>query len=62
MAGHTGDGRSEIVAYRPAPIQVSYLGYPGTTGSKVIDYIIADNIVAPLRTPAVLQRKNCSFA
>ena len=35
------------MAFHPAPIQASYLGFPGTTGADFIDYIIADPIVAP---------------
>jgi predicted O-linked N-acetylglucosamine transferase (SPINDLY family) len=47
LKGYTLDGRPRILALRPAPIQVSYLGYPGTMGADFIDYIIADKIVAP---------------
>jgi protein O-GlcNAc transferase len=47
LAGHTRDARPGIFALRPAPIQVNYLGYPGTTGADFIDYIIADKIVLP---------------
>jgi protein O-GlcNAc transferase len=47
LKGYTRDARSEIFAYRPAPIQVNYLGYPGTMGASFIDYLIADEIVAP---------------
>jgi len=41
------DCRARILAYRPAPIQVNYPGYPGTTGADFIDYIIADRFVVP---------------
>jgi predicted O-linked N-acetylglucosamine transferase (SPINDLY family) len=47
LMGHTQYARPGILAYRPAPIQTSYLGFPGTTGADFIDYIIADPIVAP---------------
>jgi predicted O-linked N-acetylglucosamine transferase (SPINDLY family) len=47
LTGYTYGCRSEIFAYRVAPIQVSYLGYPGTTGAKFMDYVIADKIVIP---------------
>jgi len=47
LKGHTKDSRMSIFANRVAPIQISYLGYPGTTGMKSIDYIIADEIVIP---------------
>lgn len=43
---HIG-ARQEIVAFKPSPIIVNYLVYPGTTGFMVIDYIIADKFVAP---------------
>lgn len=47
LSGYTSGSRSEIFAYRPAPIQVNYLGYPGTLGADYIDYIIADRHVVP---------------
>ncbi len=47
LMGFTGDGRPGILALRPAPVQVSHLGYPGTMGAKHIDYILADSIVIP---------------
>jgi protein O-GlcNAc transferase len=47
LRGFTHDSRLGISAMRPAPIQVVYLGYPGTTGAGFIDYIIADKIVVP---------------
>lgn len=47
LMGHTRGNRLGIFALKPAPIQVSYLGFPGTTGAKFIDYIMADHIVAP---------------
>ena len=47
LKGHTKDSRMFIFANRIAPIQISYLGYPGTTGMKSIDYIIADEIIIP---------------
>jgi protein O-GlcNAc transferase len=48
LKGYTKDARTEILAYRPAPIQVNDLGYPGTMGADFIDYILADAIVAPM--------------
>jgi predicted O-linked N-acetylglucosamine transferase (SPINDLY family) len=42
LAGHTDSGRPTILAQKPAPIQISYLGYLGTTGADFIDYLIAD--------------------
>jgi predicted O-linked N-acetylglucosamine transferase (SPINDLY family) len=48
LKGHSAGSRPGIFAHRPAPIQASYLGYPGTLGADFIDYIIADPVVAPL--------------
>jgi protein O-GlcNAc transferase len=48
LMGHTRNSRPGISAHRGAPIQVSYLGFPGTTGAGFIDYVIADAIVLPL--------------
>jgi predicted O-linked N-acetylglucosamine transferase (SPINDLY family) len=45
LNGFTGDPRTRILSRRPAPIQVNYLGYPGTMGAPYMDYIIADPIV-----------------
>ena len=47
LGGHTGLSRLQIFSHRPAPVQVSWLGYPGTTGAPFIDYLIADAVVAP---------------
>lgn len=37
--------RNEIFAMQPAPIQVSYMGFPGTTGANYIDYLVTDEVV-----------------
>ena len=42
VKGHTRGGRPRIFAFRPAPVQVSYLAYPGTLGAEFMDYIVAD--------------------
>lgn len=47
LKGYTKDMRMGIFSYRPAPIQVNYLGFPGTIGSKYYDYIIADKTLIP---------------
>jgi len=47
LKGFTSDTRSGIFAFRAAPIQISYLGYPGTMGAPFIDYLIADETVIP---------------
>ena len=45
--GYSGHIRMGIFAHRPAPVQVNWLGYPGTLGASYIDYIIADAVVLP---------------
>ena len=47
LKGYTGSHRAGIFAERCAPIQVNYLGYPGTMGAEFIDYIIADDTLIP---------------
>jgi predicted O-linked N-acetylglucosamine transferase (SPINDLY family) len=47
LKGYTQDARTGIFAMRPAPIQVNYLGFPGTIGAGFIDYIVADRNVIP---------------
>ena len=47
LMGLTGNSRPGILALRPTPVQVNYLGFPGTTASPHIDYILADKIVIP---------------
>ncbi|MGD0720041.1 MAG: tetratricopeptide repeat protein [Roseiarcus sp.] len=47
LMGFTQDARFGILAHRPAPIQVNYLGFPATMGADFIDYVLADATVAP---------------
>lgn len=47
LMGFTEGARPGIFAARPAPVQVGYLGFPGTTGSDYLDYLIADDVVVP---------------
>jgi len=47
LKGYTHHARPAISAYRPAPVQVNYLGYPATMGADFIDYIIVDRFVVP---------------
>ena len=47
LKGYTKNARTEILSLRPAPIQVNYLGYPGTMGAEFIDYILVDDFVVP---------------
>lgn len=48
LNGYTKGARNEIFALRPAPIQVMWLGYPGTSGAEFMDYIITDRVTSPL--------------
>ena len=47
LKGYTAFNCAEIVALRPAPIQVNYLGYPGTMSGEFMDYIVVDRFIAP---------------
>ena len=47
LTGYTQYDRTGILALRPAPVQVSYIGFPGTMGADFIDYILADRFVIP---------------
>ncbi len=47
LKGYTGEARPGIFAHRTAPVQVNYLGYPGTLGASWCDYIIADSVLIP---------------
>ena len=47
LGGFTSDARSDVLALKPAPVQVNWLGYPGTMGVPYMDYLIADRHVIP---------------
>ncbi|HTI86339.1 MAG TPA: hypothetical protein VL966_07030 [Alphaproteobacteria bacterium] len=47
LSGFTQGARPEILAFRPAPVQVNWFGYPGTMGMDAIDYIMADRAIIP---------------
>ncbi len=47
LHGLTSGARPNILSWRPAPVQISYLGFPGTTGHPEIDYIIVDDYILP---------------
>jgi len=57
LAGYTADSRTAIFAHRPAPIQVNYLGYPGTMGTDYMDYILADRHVIPAENQQFFSEK-----
>ena len=57
LKGFTQDARVGIFSYRAAPIQVNYLGYPGTMGADYIDYIIADKTIIPVESQSYYSEK-----
>ena len=57
LSGLTGGSRTGIFSYRAAPIQVNYLGYPGTMGVDYIDYIVADKTLIPLESQSCYSEK-----
>lgn len=48
LNGYTKGARNEIFAMQPAPVQVSYMGFPGTTGAAYIHYLVTDEFVSPM--------------
>jgi protein O-GlcNAc transferase len=66
LTGHTEGDHFEILGYRPCPVQVNYLGYPGTSGAASLDYILADPIIAPAEDQSffsekIVQLPHCYF-
>ncbi|MDY0219607.1 MAG: tetratricopeptide repeat protein [Desulfobacterium sp.] len=47
LAGHTANNRIPVLALKPAPVQMTYLGYPGTTGLDEVDYRVTDHFADP---------------
>lgn len=47
LKGHTRDSRPAILLQKPAPLIVNYLGYPGTMGTDIYDYVVGDAVVTP---------------
>ena len=57
LNGHTQDARPGILAHCPAPVQVNYLGYPGTLGADFMDYVIGDAVALPFDQAAFFSEK-----
>ena len=57
LKGFTKDARPGIFQFRPAPVVVNYLGYPGTMGAACYDYILGDPVVTPLAHAAFYSEK-----
>jgi predicted O-linked N-acetylglucosamine transferase (SPINDLY family) len=57
LKGFTRDGRLGVLARRPAPIQVTWLGFPGTCGADFVDYLIGDPVVTPLADQPVFSER-----
>lgn len=51
LMGHTADTRMSVLARRPAPVQMHYLGFPGSTGAEFVDYLITDPYITPPERP-----------
>ena len=47
LTGHIGKGRLPVLVYRPSPVQISYIGYQGTTGVSAVDYVLTDEWADP---------------
>ncbi len=52
LAGHTDNHRLGVFSYRPAPVQITYLGYCNTTGVPALDYLLTDAVADPPGAPA----------
>jgi predicted O-linked N-acetylglucosamine transferase (SPINDLY family) len=61
LTGLTQNSRTGIFSYRAAPIQVNWLGYPGTTGADFIDYIVADKTIIPIESQKLYSEKVVSL-
>jgi predicted O-linked N-acetylglucosamine transferase (SPINDLY family) len=64
LKGYTLGARMDVLAYRPAPVQVAWLGFPGTAGAPSLDYFIGDPVTTPMEaqphfTECIAQMPHC---
>ncbi|MCC6197845.1 MAG: tetratricopeptide repeat protein [Burkholderiales bacterium] len=57
MTGHTALNRLDVLAHKPAPVQVHFLGYPGTLGAPYVDYFVTDRYLSPPGSEVHFQEK-----
>ena len=61
LGGYTQEARVGVFSFRAAPVQVSFLGFPGTLGAPFMDYIVADDVVIPPDSRALYDEKVVSL-
>src|SRR5208282_330400 len=57
LMGYCGVSRLEVMSLQPAPVQASWLIYPGTTGADFIDYLLCDRVVVPPANASLFREK-----
>jgi predicted O-linked N-acetylglucosamine transferase (SPINDLY family) len=57
LAGHTGQQRMSLFGKRAAPVQATYLGYPGSTGVPNIDWVLGDEVVSPVGSESLCSER-----
>ena len=57
LAGHTGQQRMPLFAKRAAPVQATYLGYPGSTGVPNMDWVLGDDVVTPMGSESLCSER-----
>ncbi|WP_417241791.1 hypothetical protein [Celeribacter sp.] len=57
LTGATRGSRLNILSYRPAPVQIHYIGLPGTSGSPYVDYVVADDYLVPQSSNPIYPEK-----
>lgn len=57
LNGLTEGAQFSVLAYKPAPVIISYLGFPGTVGNRYVDYIVADEVTIPLESSKYYSEK-----